>query len=88
MWLGIVRNSKRNPLNVSWTESVNVLGIVFSYNEKLANDRNFEDKITSLKQTLALWKNLQECYQKWMKFDDMGTKNLSRICILNHSENE
>ena len=57
MWLGSVRNSKRNPLNVSWTESVNVLGIVFSYNEKLANDRNFEDKITSLKQTLALWKN-------------------------------
>jgi len=33
-----------------------VLGIVFSYNEKLANDANFNDKITALKQTLALWK--------------------------------
>ena len=47
----------RKPLNVIWTESVNVLGIVFSYNGKLANNRNFEDEITSLKPTFALWKN-------------------------------
>ena len=57
MWLGKVRNSNDKPLPVIWAESVKVLGIVFSYNEKLANARNFEDKITSLKQTLALWKN-------------------------------
>ena len=31
-----------------------VLGIVFSYDEKLAISLNFDDKIISLKQTLAL----------------------------------
>ena len=27
------------------------------YDEKFAQDKNFEDNITSLKQTLSLWKN-------------------------------
>ena len=31
--------------------------LFFSYDEKLAQDKNFEDNITSLKQTLSLWKN-------------------------------
>ena len=57
MWLGSARNSSEKPLNLVWSESVKVLGIVFSYNEKFAYARNFEDKITSLKQTLTMWKN-------------------------------
>ena len=57
MWLGSKRWCKEKPLNVVWTDNVKVLGIVFSYDEKLAQDQNFEDNIISLKQTLSLWKN-------------------------------
>ena len=57
MWLGSKRGCKEKPLDVVWTDKVKVLGIVFSYDEKLAQDKNFEDNITSLKQTLSLWKN-------------------------------
>ena len=57
MWLGSCRNFDNTPLPLVWTKHVKVLGIFFSYNEQLANDLNFDAKITSLKQTLALWKN-------------------------------
>ena len=57
MWIGSCRNFDNTPLPLVWTKHVKVLGIFFSYNEQLANDLNFDAKITSLKQTLALWKN-------------------------------
>ena len=57
MWLGSKRWCKEKPLNVIWTDQVKVLGIVFSYDEKLAQDKNFEDNIIALKQILSLWKN-------------------------------
>ena len=57
MWLGNKRMSNDNPLPIIWTNKVKVLGIVFSYDEKLATSLNFDDKIISLKQTLALWKS-------------------------------
>ena len=57
MWLGNKRMSNENPLPITWTNKVKVLGIVFSYDEKLATSLNFDGKIISLKQTLALWKS-------------------------------
>ena len=57
MWLGNKRMSNDNPLPIIWTNKVKVLGIVFSYDEKLATSLNFDDKIISLKQTLAPWKS-------------------------------
>ena len=57
MWLGNKRMSNDNPLPIIWTNKVKVLGIVFSYDEKLATSLNFDDKVMSLKQTLALWKS-------------------------------
>ena len=57
MWLGSKRWCKEKPLDVVWTDKVKVIGIVFLYDEKLAQDKNFEDKIISLKQILSLWKN-------------------------------
>ena len=57
MWLGSCRNFNNTPLPMAWTKHVKVLGIFFSYNEQLANDLNFDAKITSLKQTPALWTN-------------------------------
>lgn len=55
MWLGSKRNSNDKPLRVTWSNHTKVLGVVFSYDNKLARNLNFSDKITSLKQTLALW---------------------------------
>ena len=45
------------PLPVEWTNYIIVLGIIFLYDEKLAIPLNFDDKIRSLKQVLAFWKN-------------------------------
>ena len=57
MWLGRYKHSTDCPLPVKWTNYIKVLGIFFSYDEKLAISLNFDDKIRSLKQVLALWKN-------------------------------
>ena len=57
MWLGRYKHSTDCPLLVKWTNYIKVLGIIFSYDEKLAISLNFDDKIQSLKQVLALWKN-------------------------------
>ena len=57
MWLGRYKHSTDCPLPVKLTNYIKVLGIIFSYDEKLAISLNCDDKILSLKQVLALWKN-------------------------------
>ena len=56
MWLGNKQMSNDNPLPIIWTNKVKVLGILFSYDGKLATSLNFDDKIISLKQTLVFGK--------------------------------
>ena len=54
MWLGRYKHSTDCPLPVKWTNYIKVLGIIFSYDEKLAISLNFDDKIRSLKTSSGL----------------------------------
>ena len=55
MWIGKTRFSKDKPLPSSWTDCVKILGVHLTYDEVM-NKLNFEDKLKSLKQLIALWK--------------------------------
>jgi hypothetical protein len=57
MWIGSARqNNSNHEINVLWTNVVKILGIYFTYNEKDMIKLNYEDKLTSLKCSLGLWK--------------------------------
>ena len=56
MWLGASRNKKTKRFDITWpSESVYALGIHFSYNEEVSHQKNFEQKLTSMKTLLNIW---------------------------------
>ena len=58
MWLGSSRLSNKKPLGISWPQKpINVLGVFFSYDEKLSEKENFENKIKSLKSRMNIWRS-------------------------------
>ena len=57
MWLGEKSIPNRKLFNLTWTdEPIKALGIYFCKNEKQAEEKNFSEKIKSLKRQLNLWK--------------------------------
>ena len=55
MWLGSSRLSNKKPLGISWPQKpIKVLGVFFSYDEKLSAKANFEIKIKSLKSRMNI----------------------------------
>ena len=58
MWFGLNRHNTIKPLGINWSEKpVRVLGIYLSYNEILAHESNFEDKLVKIRQTLNMWRS-------------------------------
>ena len=58
MWLGSSRLSNKKPLGISWPQKpIRVLGVFFSYDEKLSEKANFENKIKSLKSRMNVWRS-------------------------------
>ena len=56
MWLGANRNKKSKHFDIAWpSEPVCALGIHFSYNEDVSHQKNFEQKLTSMKTLLNIW---------------------------------
>jgi hypothetical protein len=56
MWIGSCRQNNDKPLPVNWATSVNILGIHFTYDEVLMTSLNYTEKLKSLNQLIALWK--------------------------------
>ena len=57
MWIGANKGNKSKPLNITWpSEAIYALGINFSYDENESFQKNFEEKLKSLKNLLNLWK--------------------------------
>ena len=56
MWIAKSIFNKEKPLPLSWTDCVKILGVHLTYDDKVMNKLNFEDKLKSLKQLIALWK--------------------------------
>ena len=56
MWLGANQNKKSKHFDIAWpSEPVCALGIHFSYNEDVSHQKNFEQKLTSMKTLLNIW---------------------------------
>ena len=57
LWLGSWRNCRETPYNFKWLkESVQALGVHFSYDEQYSNRLNFEEKIRNIEKVLNAWR--------------------------------
>ena len=56
LWLGKYRNCKEKPLGIKWQGFLKILGIYISYDSQISPDRNFIEKIETLKTTINMWK--------------------------------
>ena len=56
MWLGANRNKKTKHFDIAWpSEPVFALGIHFTYRDEVSHQKNFEQKLTSVKNLLNIW---------------------------------
>ncbi|KAL9960119.1 hypothetical protein ACROYT_G033528 [Oculina patagonica] len=56
MWLGANRNKKTKHFDIAWpSEPVFALGIHFTYSDEVSHQKNFEQKLTSMKNLLNIW---------------------------------
>ena len=56
LWLGSLLQRKDSILNLKLSdEPIYALGVYFSYDEKLANKKNFFEELPKLKKTLNIW---------------------------------
>ena len=56
LWLGCWRHRKDRVLDLKLSdEPIYALGVYFSYNEELATEKNFFDKLNPLKKLLNIW---------------------------------
>ena len=57
MWIGSFRDRNFAPLGFSWKKGIKILGIYVTYDEREMINKNFTDKIQSVKDTIAVWKS-------------------------------
>ena len=56
MWIGSLRNNKTNPLGLKWPdEPIKVLGVFYSYDEKLLREKNFLENLDIIKNLIQIW---------------------------------
>ena len=53
MWIGSARHSKSKPFGIKWPdEPIKALGVYFTYDIKLLNEKNFIERLDSIKNLL------------------------------------
>ena len=55
LWLGRFKANKEKPLGIKWQGYVKILGIYISYDLNVSQNKNFEEKILTLKSNLRNW---------------------------------
>ena len=56
MWIGSTRHSKSKPFQIKWTdEPIKALGVYFTYHIKLLHEKNFLEKLDSIKKLINNW---------------------------------
>ena len=56
MWIGSSSQNKTKPFNIKWpNESIKSLGVFYSYNKKLLHEKNFIEKLDSIKKSINIW---------------------------------
>ena len=56
MWIGSLRNDKAKPFDIKWPdEPIKALGVYFTYNQKLLKEKNFIERLDSVKKLINIW---------------------------------
>ena len=56
MWIGSSRQNKTKPLGIKWPdEPIKALGVYYSYDPKLLHEKNFIEKLDSIKKLINIW---------------------------------
>ena len=56
MWLGSLKNSKKQPFGIDWKKDpIKALSVYFSHNKAKSMTANFDEKIEKLKSKLDIW---------------------------------
>ena len=52
MWIGSLRIDNAKPFDIKWPdEPINALGVYFTYNQKVLKEKNFIERLDSVKKT-------------------------------------
>ena len=55
-WIGSLRENKSTPFGIKWTnEPVKALDVCYSYDQKLLHEKNFIERLDSVKKLINLW---------------------------------
>ena len=56
MWIGSSRQNKTKPLGIKWPdELIKAIGVYYSYDSKLLHEKNFIEKLDSIKKLVNIW---------------------------------
>ena len=56
MWIGSKRHYKEKPFGVKWPdEPIKALGVYFTYDQKLLKEKNFIERLDSIKKLINIW---------------------------------
>ena len=56
MWIGSLKENKSKPLGIKWpNEPVKALGVYYTYDQKLLHEKNFIEKLDSVKKLVNIW---------------------------------
>ena len=56
MWVGSLKNNKSKPFGIEWSgEPIKALGVYYSYDTKLLHEKNFIERLDSVKKLVNLW---------------------------------
>lgn len=56
MWIGSSRENKTKPFGIKWpNEPIKALGVYYSYDQKLLHEKNFIERLDSVKKLLNIW---------------------------------
>ena len=56
MWIGASKENKTEPFGIRWPmEPIKALGVYFTYDLKLLKEKNFIEKLDSIKKLINIW---------------------------------
>ena len=56
MWIGSTKENKAKPFSIKWSnEPIKALGVHYSYNLKLLHEKNFIERLDSVKKLINIW---------------------------------
>ena len=56
MWIGSKRHYKDKPFGIKWPdEPIKALGVYFTYDQKLLKEKNFIERLDSIKKLINIW---------------------------------